>query len=434
MTSIDVALEKCHESGKPVQVALVGAGTLGRMIALQFLTPIHGMRLSAISNRTAEKAQKAYVVGGITTALYGNKLSAIEETVSNGGYVITEDASLVCRASGIDIIIEATGTVEYGSQVVTEAIKNGKHVIVVNAELDSTLGPILKQKADLAGVVYSNTDGDEPGVAMNLVRYLKTIGYRPVAAGNLKGMIDCYRTPETQRVFAEKYNQNPKIVTSFADGTKLSMEETVLANATGFKVGKRGMHGPSCDHVKDIIKYLPPDQMLNGGLVDYALGAAPYTGAFVVVYEDHPVKQSYLSYLKMGEGPFYVFYTPYHLPHVQIVSSVARAVLANDPTVAAEGGPICEVITMAKRDLKTGDTLDGIGGFNTYGVIENSDIFVKENLLPIGISEDCKLKRDIKKDEAFSYDDVELPSGRLCDMLRIEQNEQFKFSMNNRER
>ena len=153
---------------------------------------------------------------------------------------------------------------------------------------------------------------------MTLLRYLRTLGLRTVAAGNIKGMVDYYRTPDTQRAFAEKNDQDARKVTSFADATKLSMETTVLANATGFHAGRRGMYGPACKYVREIADLLPPDQMLDTGLVDYALGAAPHTGAFVIVHEDSPLKQAQLAYYKIGAGPFYVFYTPFHLPHLQI--------------------------------------------------------------------------------------------------------------------
>ena len=251
------------------------------------------------------------------------------------------------------------------------------------------LGPILKAKADRAGVVVTNTDGDEPGVAMTLLRYLRSLGLRPVAAGNIKGMVDYYRNPETQRAFAEKYDQDVRKVTSFADATKLSMETTVLANATGFHVGRRGMYGPACEHVREMAHLLPADQMLGTGLVDYALGAAPHTGAFVIVHEESPLKKAQLAYYKLGDGPFYVFYTPYHLPHIQIASTIGRAVIHRDPTVAPIGGPVCEVVTVAKRDLKAGERLDGIGGFCTYGLIDNALAARAAAALPIGLSEGC---------------------------------------------
>jgi predicted homoserine dehydrogenase-like protein len=425
MVIADTDLQEREEIGAPIRVAMVGAGVTGRMIALQLLTPVPGIRLVAIANRTLEKARTAYSNAGIEEVKAVGHLETLEDRIEEGKYSIVEDAKLVCQAANIDLIIDVTGTVEFGANIALEAIRNVKDLVLVNAELDSTLGPILKFKADRQSVVITNTDGDEPGVAMTLLRYVKSLGLRPVAAGNLKGLIDKYRTPETQREFAAKYEQDAVKVTSFADGTKLSMEATILANASGFAVGQRGMYGPKCAHVKEMADLLPPEQLLTTGLVDYALGAEPHTGAFVIVYEDHPKKQKELAYYKMGPGPFYVFYTPYHLPHLQIASTIARAALFNDATVAPLGPPVCEVVAVAKRDLKAGEILDGVGGYMAYGVIENAKTFSEKNLLPMGISEGCRLLHDIPKDDALTYADAERPPGRLCDVLRIEQLARF---------
>src|SRR5207237_6163979 len=209
---------------------------------------------------------------------------------AGGLSVLTDDPSVLAHCETIDVLVEVSGTVEAAVRVVVDAFDHGKHVVLVNAELDSLLGPILKVKADRAGVVVTHTDGDEPGVAMTLLRYLRSLGLRPVAAGNIKGMVDYYRNPETQRAFAERNDQDVKKVTSFADATKLSMETTVLANGTGFHVGRRGMYGPACSYVRELAQLLPADQMLATGLVDYAVGAAPHTGAFVIVHEEMPLK------------------------------------------------------------------------------------------------------------------------------------------------
>jgi predicted homoserine dehydrogenase-like protein len=251
------------------------------------------------------------------------------------------------------------------------------------------------------------------------------MGLTPVAAGNLKGMLDPYRTPETQREFAEKHGQTAKIVCSFADGTKMAMEGVILANSTGFRVGKRGMHGPKCAHVNEIAQRLPMEQLLSGGLVDFALGAAPHTGAWIVVHEPNPAKRKTLAYLKLGDGPLYVLYTPYHLPHIQIASTIARAALHNDPTTSPLGAPVCEVATFAKRDLKAGEVLDGVGGFLSYGLIDNADAFTADNLLAMGLSEGARVLRDIAKDQPITLSDVELPAGRTCDKLRAEQTAAF---------
>lgn len=425
MIIVDKALEKRQKEGNPIRVAMVGAGYMGRGIALQIEKYITGMKLVAISNRTLSEAAKAYREAGIETVKTVETVAHLEEATAQGQYAITDDATLLCKAEGIDAIIEVTGTIDFSTHVVLKAIENGKHVILMNAELDATIGPILKVYADRAGVIITNVDGDQPGVIMNLYRFVKTIGCQPVLAGNMKGLQDPYRTPETQRSYAAKYHQKPTMVTSFADGTKISMEMAVVANATGFKVGKRGMHGPSCNHVKDAISLFPMDQMLNGGLVDYILCSEPAGGVFVLGYNEDPVQQQYLNYYKMDDGPLYVFYTPYHLCHLETPLTVARAVLFQDAAVTPFAGPVCDVITVAKRDLKAGEVIDGIGGFTCYGMIENSEICQTENLLPMGLSEGCCLKRDIPKDQAITNSDVELPAGRLCDKLRTEQNSYF---------
>jgi len=426
MILIDKALERREREGNPIRVAMVGAGYMGRGIALQIISSIRGMRLVAIANRTVREAQRAYQEAGIDSCVSVESLEQLSERVSTGSYSVTDDPSLVCRASGIDAVIEATGEIEFGARVAVDAVNNGKHVVLMNAELDATLGPILKAYADRAGVVISNTDGDEPGVAMNLYRFVKTIGYRPVLAGNLKGFYDPHRTPLTQKDFADRHNQKPKMITSFVDGTKLSMELTVLANATGFRVGRRGMYGPRCSHVKDALTLFPLNQLLDGGMVDYLLGAEPGTGAFVVGYNENPVRGQYMKYFKMGDGPLYIFYTPFHLPHLEIPLTVARAVLFQDATVTPLGAPACDVVTMSKRDLKAGEVLDGIGGYTCYGMIDNAAVSRAEQLLPMGLSEGCRLAKDIPIDRPISYKDVELPAGRFCDSLRSEQEKHFR--------
>jgi predicted homoserine dehydrogenase-like protein len=426
MIIVDTALQKRFEQGKPVRTAIIGAGYMGRGVALQIISAFAGMKLVAVSNRTLSEADRAYRQAGIDSVTTVNTVPQLEKAISRGAYCITEDAMLLCRADNIDAVIEATGEIEFGARVTLEAISHGKHVILMNAELDATIGPLLKVYADRAGIVITNADGDQPGVVMNLLRFVRTIGYQPVLAGNIKGLQDHYRTPETQKAFAEQNKQKPKMVTSFADGTKISMEMAVVANATGFGVGTRGMYGPRCKHVTEALSLFPPEQLLNGGLVDYVLGAEPGPGVFVIGYNDHPIKKQYAHYFKMGDGPFYMFYVPYHLPHLEAPITVARAVLFNDAAVAPLGAPVCEVLTMAKRDLKTGETLDGIGGFTCYGVLENAPLSRADNLLPMGLSEGCRVIRDIPKDRALSYDDVELPPGRLCDELREEQNRLFR--------
>jgi predicted homoserine dehydrogenase-like protein len=422
---VDTALEKRHAEGNPVRVAIVGAGYMGRGTALQIISAFKGMRLVAISNRTVSEAERAYRQAGIEGVRTVSSVQELEDAIARDQYAITEDGMLLCQAEGVDVVIEATGEIEFGAHVTLKAIEHGKHVVLMNAELDATVGPILKVYADRAGVVLTNADGDQPGVVMNLLRFVRTIGYNPVLAGNIKGLQDPYRNPDTQKAFAEANKQKPKMVTSFADGTKISMEMAVVANATGFRTARRGMYGPRCKHVTEALNLFPLDEMLNGGLVDYILGAEPGPGVFVLGYNDEPIKQQYMQYFKMGDGPLYVFYTPYHLPHLEVPITAARAALFRDAAVAPLGAPVCDVITMAKRDLNAGEVIDGIGGFHAYGTLENSDLVKAQNLLPMGLAGGCRLKRDVPRDRALTLEDVEVPAGRLADRLRAEQNAHF---------
>ena len=418
---VDAALQEREALGRPIRVGMVGAGATGRAIALQLGTPVAGLRLVGLANRTLAHGERALLEGGMSAWRRVSSSQEASAAIADGLPVLTDDPTVLTACNEIDIIVEVTGTVESAAAVTLQAFKGGKHVVLVNAELDSLIGPILKTKADEAGVVITHTDGDEPGVALTLLRYLKSLGLRPVAAGNIKGMVDYYRNPDTQRAFAEKNDQDVMKVTSFADSTKLSMETTVIANATGFHVGRRGMYGPACQYVREIAHLLPAEQMLDTGLVDYALGAAPHTGAFVIVHESTPLKQAQLAYYKIGDGPFYVFYTPFHLPHIQIASTLGRAVIHRDATVAPLGGPVCEVVTVAKRDLKAGERLDGIGGFCAYGLIDNVASARRMDALPIGLSEGCILRCDVAKDAVLSFSDVVSPPGRLAERLWREQ-------------
>lgn len=419
--TVDTALKRRQAEERPIRVALIGAGATGRAVALQLGTPVPGIRLAGIANRTAKNAERAFREAGIESWATADSADRATDAIRRGVPVLTDDPSVLIRCAEIDIVLEVTGTVEVGAATTLEAIEHRKHTVIVNAELDSLLGPILKKKADAAGVVLTNTDGDEPGVAMTLFRYVSSLGLRPVAAGNIKGMVDYYRNPDTQAEFARKNDQDPWKVTSFADATKLSMETTVLANATGFHVGRRGMYGPKCADVKEMAERLPAEAMLDGGIVDYALGAAPHTGAFVVIHEDNPLKTAQLAYYKMGAGPFHVFYTPFHLPHLQIASTIGRAALFNDPTVTPLDGPRCEVVAMAKKDMRAGERLDGIGGFTAYGLIENFSTARAANALPISLAEGCLLKHDVKRDHMLTVDDVTMPAERLSDRLWREQ-------------
>jgi predicted homoserine dehydrogenase-like protein len=429
MIIVDQALQKRQQENNPIRVGMIGAGFMGRGIALQIQKYVQGMELVAIANRHIDGAIQAYQKAGINDPFVAQTQADLESAVSRGRYVVIEDALSLCRAANIDAIIEVTGAVEFGAHVALTAIENKKHVVLMNAELDGTIGPILKVYADRAGVVVTHADGDQPGVIMNLFRFVQSIGVKPVLCGNIKGLHDPYRNPTTQEGFAKKWGQKPHMVTSFADGTKISFEQAIVANATGMGVARRGMFGPTVDagtHIRQAIESYPVEALLEGrGIVDYVVGAEPSPGVFVLGTHDDPVQQHYLNLYKLGEGPLYCFYTPYHLCHFEVPLTVARAVLFHDAAIAPLDRPYVDVVAAAKIDLAEGEVLDGLGHYMTYGLAENSHIVAKENLLPIGLAEGCRLKRCVAKDQVLTMQDIEIPEGRLCDQLRAEQNVRF---------
>jgi len=405
---------------------------MARGIALQINLSVPGMELVAIANRHIDGARRAYEEAGNENICEVGTVQQLEDAIRRGQPAITEDPILLCEAAGIDAIIEVTGAVEYGARVVLSAIENRKHVIMMNAELDGTVGPILKVKADQAGVIITNADGDQPGVIMNLYRFVKGIGVKPVLCGNIKGLQDPYRNPTTQEAFARQWKQKAHMVTSFADGTKISFEQAIVANATGMRVARRGMFGPTVPSgtpLKEVVNHYPLEALTEGpGIVDYVVGAEPGPGVFVLGTHDHPTQKHYLNLYKLGEGPLYCFYTPYHLCHFEVPNTVARAVLFGDAAITPDAGLRVDVVATAKTDLKQGDVLDGMGFYMTYGQAENADVVARESLLPIGLAEGCRLKRALSRDAVLTYDDVELPPGRLCDELRAEQNAYFSLA------
>lgn len=429
MIIVDSALRQREQEGNPVRVGMIGAGFMGRGIALQIQKYVPGMRLVAIANRSVDGARRAYLEAGNTDIVEVSSVAALERVVQSASVAVTDDPLLLCRAAGIDAIIEVTGAVEYGCRVALDAIANRKHVILMNAELDGTVGPMLKVLAADAGVVVTNADGDQPGVTLNLYRFVRGLGITPVLCGNIKGLQDPHRTPTTQRAFAERWKQKAHMVTSFADGSKISFEQAIIANATGMRVAKRGMHGPVVEPGTPITQapdWYPLEDLLEGpGIVDYVVGASPGPGVFVLGTIDDPAQQHYLNLYKLGEGPLYCFYTPYHLCHFEVPNTVARAVLFGDATIAAAGAPCVDVVTVAKKDLAAGDVLDGIGHYMTYGEAENAAVCAAEGLLPMGLAEGCRLKRAVARDEVIRYQDVVVPSGRVVDGLRQRQNDHF---------
>ena len=431
MIIVDTALRQRAAEGRPVRVALVGAGFMARGVANQLVNAVPGLQLLAIANRTPATAIRAWNEAGIDAPREVSNLSQLQDCIRQGIPAVTGDAFLLCEADGIDVLIEVTGAIEFGARFILRAIECGKHVVSMNAEVDATIGSILQRYAQRAGVIYTVSDGDQPGVQMNLWRYVKSIGLQPLVCGNIKGLQDPYRNPATQEAFAKKWGQNPCMVTSFADGSKISFEQACVANATGMRVEMRGMRGGDHDgHIDELChngRYDVDRLKELDGVVDYVVKARPSPGVFVLATHDDPRQRHMLNLYKLGPGPLYSFYTPYHLCHFEVPLSAARVALFGDHVCSALR-PMVDVVTLAKRDLKAGQRIDCIGGYDTYGQCENHETARSDDLLPQGLAEDCELLRDVPKDTPLRYSDVRLPEGRLCDRLRREQDAAFPLA------
>jgi predicted homoserine dehydrogenase-like protein len=424
MIIVDNALRAREAEGNPIRVGLIGAGFMARGLANQIINVTPGMRLVAIFNRTVERAIDVYRYADPDLApLIADSRRELDDAIRAGRPVVTGDATLLTRSEQIDILVDVTGAVEFGAHVALDAFRHGKHVILMNAELDATLGPILQTYAKRAGVILSACDGDQPGVEINLFRFVKGMGLIPRVMGNIKGLQDPYRTPTTQKAFAERWGQSPSMVTSFADGSKVSFEQAVVANATGMRVARRGMLAyEHREHVDTLTTRYDIDMLRElGGIVEYVVGAQPGPGVFCLAEHTDPRQRHYLNLYKLGEGPLYSFYRPYHLCHFEVPNTVGRIVLFGDTVGEPLGGPTVEVCAVAKRELKAGETLDDYGHYMTYGEAANVDEMRAKRYLPEGLVEGCFLKRNIARDQVITFDDVELPKGRLADSLYAEQ-------------
>ena len=428
MWIIDTALKACADRDRPIRVGIVGAGFMCQGLTNQIVNSVPGMRVVAISNRRPERAVNVFAYAGCENAVLADSQPKFDNAAEQMRPVATADAMLLARSPHIDVLVDVTGSVEHGAHVAIEAFKHGKDVVLMNAELDSTIGPILQVYADQYGVILTGCEGDEPGVQMNLYRWVKGLGLTPRLMGNVKGLQDPYRNPTTQQGFAERWGQNPAMVTSFADGSKISFEQSIVANATGFKVLSRGM-SRGLQYTGDVLKigelYDLDELRRLGGAIDYVVGT-PLTKVYCLAEHPDPKQQHYLNLYKMGPGPLYSFFIPYHLVHFEAPNAIARAALFRDPTTKPIGGPVVEVCAVAKRDLKAGETLDDYGMYMTYGEAVNSEEMCTGRYLPEGLVQGCRLKRGMTKDAVITYDDVALPAGRLADRLRAEQYRKFR--------
>jgi predicted homoserine dehydrogenase-like protein len=405
-------LERLRRRPSDLRVAITGAGTIGKGLLHQ-CTATPGFRCVALADRNVEKAARSAEEVGVSYRIVETRAERAE-AINQGDLAVCGEGMLAARCERADAFIEATGALAEAGRFAETAIETGTHVAMMNAEADLAFGPYLMQRADEAGVTYTSLDGDQHGVIRRLVNKLELWGFDLVMAGNVKGYLDHYANPTSIIPEADKRNLDYRMCTAFTDGTKLSVEMALVANALGLEAPVPGMHGPRADHVKEVPDLFGLDELYaeHGPVVDYVLGAEPGGGVFAVGYCEDPYQQEMMQYYKMGEGPFYVFYRPYHLCHVEALRSVAEGVLDGRSLLRPERGFQTNVYAYAKQDLEAGETLDGIGGYCCYGLIENTDEQGSRPGVPIILVEGAELTRDVSRDEKLRMSDVRLDPQR----------------------
>jgi predicted homoserine dehydrogenase-like protein len=420
-------LTRRERLGHPVRIAIVGTGFFGGGLVRR-IAKIPGLVTAVAANRTLERAIAALQSAGVARASIRvcDDPEAAQAALDSGLSVATSVLDLPARVPGVDVVMEATGDVLVGTRIALASIEGGKHIVAANPETQATVGPYLHVLAERAGVVYSDVDGDEPGILKGLIDYCVGLGFDPVLAGNCKGVLKRYATPETQAAFAAAHDLKPWIATAAADGTKLNFELATIANATGLVPAVRGMTGVQTTLdtlVEDFGRAGLLDLAGPGPIVDYSFGIP--NGVFVVVREDDPAVRREMRYLKMGDGPFYLFHHPRVMVHYEAPLSAAWAALHGAATVAPRGAPVAEVAAFAKRDLEAGQRLDGIGGFDCYGLIVKRTEARREGLLPVGLASFARLTRPIAKDQPIPREAVAFEEENIVLDLHRRQEAHF---------
>jgi predicted homoserine dehydrogenase-like protein len=425
-------LAELEKQGKPIYAGIVGAGQMGRGMVSQVMS-MKGMRPAVVVDMVLDNAKNAYREAGLTEGKDFAVAETIEEgnkLLASGKFVVTSNNELATKCGAIHCAVDATGVPEVGAKVAVDAINNKKHIVMLNVETDVCIGHILYKMASNAGVIYSGSAGDEPGAVLELYDFADALGFEVRVIGKGKNtVIDYDCTPETVAEEAKRKGASAKMICSFKDGTKTMVEMTAMANATGFLPDVMGAHGASAQ-VKELPDILSLVSEGRGGIlssyrtVEYINGVAP--GVFIIIASKLPCINHELAYLSMGSGPNYVLYRPYHLTSLETPLTVAKACIDHVPSIVPRAGLVAETGTLAKRDLKAGEKLDGIGGFTIRGTFISAKDAKAKNVLPMGlVDKNTEMVRNVKKGELITYTDVKLDENALMVQLRKLQDALF---------
>ncbi|MFC1715233.1 NAD(P)H-dependent oxidoreductase [Candidatus Poribacteria bacterium] len=419
-------LLKRESDGNPIRLGLVGCGQMGSGL-VHVTGRMAGMNTVAISDINANRPLNELKSMGIPDSeiCVTNNRGEAEDALIKGKYLVTEDALLFPRLDNLDVLVEATGVTEIGAKVAWNSIMNQKNIVMLNVETDVTVGVFLNRTAQKTGCIYTVASGDEPGVCKMLYDFSRTIGFEVVCLGKGKNNpLNHYATPDSCREEAESKKMNPKMLASFQDGTKTMVEMAAVSNATGLVPDVPGMRGPKVD-LEDLVNVFIPEAdggiLSKRGCVDYSTGkVAP--GVFALVYTDEPRVIFDMKFLSMGSGPYYMFYRPYHLCNIETPIAAAESVIYKETTVVAKT-MVSEIVSIAKRDLKIGETIQGIGSADIFHQVYTYEEARAKKGIPMGIAPDGKVLTDISRGEMLTEENFAPDSSSFVYKLRQMQDD-----------
>jgi predicted homoserine dehydrogenase-like protein len=416
------------ESGRPIRIGLIGAGEMGTDIVSR-VAHMRGIEIGAISELNPQAAQRAVTIayGDPDRAQAANTADAVNAAIEAGRIALASSANAVLESGLIDVVVDATGIPAVGAEIGLAAMERGKHLVMMNVEADVTIGAYLAAEAEKRGVVYSLGAGDEPSSCMELIEFVSAMGHRIISAGKGKNNpLNIDATPDAYEEEAARRHMNPRMLVEFVDGSKTMVEMAAIANATGLLPDKPGMHGPACTR-EELAKVLVP-QSAGGvlssseGRVDYSIGKGVAPGVFVVAEMDHPRIRERMEDLKMGRGPYFTFFRPYHLTSLEVPLTCARAVLYGKADMVPLPRPAAEVCAVAKRDLAPGDTLDQIGEYSYRAWIMTAPEARAAGAHPAGLLTGAKVTAAIKKGGLLTRANTALPADSRIAALRARQD------------
>ncbi len=416
------------DSGRPIRIGLVGAGEMGTDIVSR-VAHMRGIEIGAISELKPGAAARSVEIayGNSDRVMQVGTADAANAAMESGKVAVTDNVNALLEAGLIDVVVDATGVPAVGAEIGLRAMERGKHLVMMNVEADVTIGAYLRAEAERLGVIYSLGAGDEPSSCMELIEFVSAMGHRIISAGKGKNNpLNIDATPDGYTEEANRRHMNPRMLVEFVDGSKTMVEMAAIANATGLTPDKPGMHGPACsrDELNSVLVPQSAGGLLSSseGRVDYTIGKGVAPGVFVVAEMDHPRIRERMEDLKMGKGPYFTFFRPYHLTSLEVPLTCARVVLYGKADMVPLARPVAEVCAVAKKDMAVGETLDQIGEYCYRAWIMEAAAARHASAIPCGLLTGATVTAPIRKGDLITYANAAVPAGSKIAILRARQD------------